>query len=1761
MATNIVKRAGIVAAMACAFVQLAVARPVAEFTTTTTSGCSPLKVQFTNASTNGKKFQWFFGNGNSSSLFHPAAVYNKPGKYSVSLIVTDSLGFSDTLIRENYITVFASPVAFFNSDKQSVCKDEYIQFNDKTTLGNGSLTYWVWDFGDGGFGYGKKPTHQFKSSGIFDVALSVKDTNGCESMLKLKSYINVKAAPEMNVTSANNKLCTAPAVVDFNANVVASGKYSCNWWFGDGDSLLGSSKVQHTYQSGGKYGLKVLVTDEYGCKSVKSYADFVQIAPPTADFKVADSVICLGSKAYFENHSAPRNGRGNFSWDFGDGNTTTIENPWYEYKKPGVYTVTLRYFWEGCTAQVVRSNAIRVLPAPYLKINPSDTAICRQIGKKLRLTFQSEDDFKVQWQRTDKLISGADTASSFFLPIDTNGVYRIRIEGVSMNGCGNVKDSVLVTVRGPFAGLSMSKSSGCLPYNSTVKFNGFSAAPIVKYEWYYQKESSVGTSPEFSLVNSKFGVSRIYLKITDENGCKDSLYDFLAAGIKVKSVFEIEKYTICSNEELKVFNLSPVQSPDTVVFLYSWFGKDTIPLPFGDTVKIKFRTNPSENVKLSFTASSFGCGSQDVKTIKVLGPYLKGIVNSSCEKDSVFGQNLSTDYTSSFWRVYRKDSTVEDDTEKNFAESIPKMNHLWLYAFNSNSHCSDSIEMPIKIDPQTPRFTIELNCIKGLISTHNEYKGLTDSMFLWFVKSLDNGKVVTYRARHLKDVAINPGYYEISLQVLNAKFDCTPAAKMKLRVNAIAGMKPAVSLDRSNCFPVTITMKDGYRSFWRNADWKIDNKWILKDSVDEIVKSIESNSRNLLIYLFKTDSAGCSYTDTFSFAVGGSKAAISFSQSNADCLRPVLTFGAQNGHVVSGMKYTYEWDFGYRKSSKVVDTMIVPGSKVVNVSLKITDSTGCSSLDYKTINVKKGKPFADLRVISDTLVDCPPLHVRFADSSKSEFGPLTFRHWDFGDSSYSGLQSPGKLYLIPGSYGVILVVGNSSGCRDTVSVPDMVVVKGPSVAYSFDKLVGCEPHTVALSARVKGNVARFEFDMGDGVVYNQQTDKHIFAQAGEYIPRLMVTDSNGCSYSPLPTDTIVVHHSPRASFESGNYCLNSNIVVNHSSSSVDSIVEVNWFLNNKRISVNHQLELEGKFAGSWPVSLSISTVHQCSDSTSGNIRVYGTYPSFSVQKQEHCLGDVIRINDNSAADTTVASRLLYVANKPVGSSLPFLYKANERGKLDAELHVTDVLGCTSVLKLIDFLRVGDTIAPSEASIYYTTVVDNSQTETKFSLSGLTDFKSYNFYVAGPTGWKLEETKLNLNDTIAFAKGLNTLQNSYCHAITQTNFCGKETELTSVKPHCTIETKAFGDTNAVHVSWQPYAGWQSVEKYYILRKESSESNFSIVDSVKGTQTQFTDYGVYCHKEYDYKIKAAGVNNGIQYSFSDSSRAKPIHFMPFAAPEVWRTTVENDELVLTEWLPTSNHKYPVQEFYLYGKNENGNWDLKKTIAPELFSFRDKAVQVDEKSYLYAVAAKDVCGTISPVSEPGKSILLNVKTDGENQYPVLDWSEYIYWNEGVEAYDVERSLNGEEFVTIGETSSENRSFVDKTVPATCIKYVKYRVVAKRAQPLYVSDSVLNVVSVSNEVDFTPEIRFYIPNAFTPDANNLNETFHPTGMYYKSYRLKIYNRYGEKLFDVEGCNPSWDGIYMGQPVMEGIYVYEVEALDYSQKNYVFSGSIQVLK
>jgi beta propeller repeat protein len=250
-----------------------IAKPVAAFSVSPTSGRAPLNVKFTDTSTGTPtKWKWDFGDGSKSFLQNPTHKYSKAGKYTVTLTVTNAAGIN-TVTKSNYITVTAKPAAAFSASPTSGKSPLNVKFTDKST---GSPTKWKWDFGDGISSTKQNPTHKYSKAGKYTVTLKVTNAVGINTVTK-SNYITVTGTSQAPTADFWGWPLSGKAPLKVTFTETSKGSpTSWKWDFGDGKYSTEKSPT-HTYSSAGTYTVKLTATNEAG-SSTKSKWKYIKVA-------------------------------------------------------------------------------------------------------------------------------------------------------------------------------------------------------------------------------------------------------------------------------------------------------------------------------------------------------------------------------------------------------------------------------------------------------------------------------------------------------------------------------------------------------------------------------------------------------------------------------------------------------------------------------------------------------------------------------------------------------------------------------------------------------------------------------------------------------------------------------------------------------------------------------------------------------------------------------------------------------------------------------------------------------------------------------------------------------------------------------------------------------------------------------------------------------------------------------------------------------------------------------------------------------------------------------------------------------------------------------------------------------------------------------------------------------------------------------------------------------------------------------------------
>jgi gliding motility-associated-like protein len=343
------------------------------------------------------------------------------------------------------------------------------------------------------------------------------------------------------------------------------------------------------------------------------------------------------------------------------------------------------------------------------------------------------------------------------------------------------------------------------------------------------------------------------------------------------------------------------------------------------------------------------------------------------------------------------------------------------------------------------------------------------------------------------------------------------------------------------------------------------------------------------VSLSVVDEYGCRDSKTLPTAViiAQPKAAFALSDTNT-CTGRNITFT----NTSSGLAPSYTWYFGDGNTSTATNPLHTYNQTgVYNIKLVAKDRYGCTDSVTRPNLVTITYPKAKL-LVSDTIGTCPPLLVTFTNRSTD----YTSIAWDFGDGTGSKLDTASHFYTQPGTYIAKLVATGPGGCTDTIR--QKIVVKGPSGSFSYSPLTGCSPLTVNFTASTQ-NSKSLLWDFSDGYTMPSQgtTISHTYVSAGDYVPKIIVTDDAGCSVPIVGKDTIRVK-SVVTSFDlnATTFCNDGRVQFTNNTVSNDYITGYQWSFGDGTTSTSQHPAHHYNKAGSYTVQLKATTRSGCTES-------------------------------------------------------------------------------------------------------------------------------------------------------------------------------------------------------------------------------------------------------------------------------------------------------------------------------------------------------------------------------------------------------------------------------------------------------------------------------------------------------------------------------------------------------------------------------------
>lgn len=368
------------------------------------------------------------------------------------------------------------------------------------------------------------------------------------------------------------------------------------------------------------------------------------------------------------------------------------------------------------------------------------------------------------------------------------------------------------------------------------------------------------------------------------------------------------------------------------------------------------------------------------------------------------------------------------------------------------------------------------------------------------------------------------------------------------------------------------------------------------------------------------------------------------------------------------------------------------------------------------------------------------------------------------------------------------------------------------------------------------------------------------------------------------------------------------------------------------------------------------------------------------------------------------------------------------------------------------------------------------------------------------------------------------------------------------------------TDQLDLSWNLYDTWTAGVSVYEIWVSVNGAPSAMVASLSNTSTTYTYSGFNDGDQLCIEVHAIRAD-GTAVSVSNSYCATFFTIRP-AQYNVMRNGTVTGNQVSVEWYPDTNAD--IASFMVQRSTDNVSFDDIHQIfpvfpLPATESYTDATAIPSSRSYYYKVYSTDSCGT-QKNSGYVRTIHLS-GNDNANFTNSLQWNPFEMTNATVTGYNVYRDV-GAGMVLLTTLGSPDLSFLDDVSSfVNVVDNFCYQVECTYDLNAPENGVIESLTSVSNTVCVEQGPRIYVPDAIVPDG--INSVFKPVIVYGEpdGYDMKIFDRYGQVLFETNDINAGWDGMYQGKPVPLGTYGYLISFTATNGRHITKKGNVTVVR
>ncbi|MFN8283382.1 MAG: PKD domain-containing protein [Chitinophagales bacterium] len=1008
---------------------------------------------------------------------------------------------------------FAQLNADFIPSKDKGCAPLYVSFRN-TSTGNQDSCFWNLGV-NGNTSDDCNPGAIFNSPGTYTIKLTIFKAGASSTVSKT---ITVFKDPVSNF-NANPRIGCVPFDVQFqDLSTLGDAPITAwTWDFGDGN-INTTRNPLHTYNNSGNSSVSLIVTDANGCKNTLTKTDFIIKAnKPTVDFSVNNSHTCILPFAAQFTSTVVGTAPISYSWDFGNGATSTASNPTYNYNQYGNYNVLLTVKdANNCSSTKAIPNGVRLEKFDIQTDLPASTCTDKNISPTV---FSNYSPFFCNWDFGNGRTSTNNTPTFNY---DNPGTYTVNLTATNSDGCRDSSNFTVVVNEAPKAGFTMSQNASCIASNFTLTNTTTGA---VQYKWIIKRNNTtVATStvenPTFYL--DDFGSYDVILEATSANGCKaiiDSSNAIYVGNDKLNPTVDIDH----GCKTLRVHfnaNLTHNFTPTSIVW------------DFGDGT-----TGTGENPYHNYTDTGTYYATITVTydapcpvLKKRIGPIRVGdkypftgdfdLTTVCVHKEMVTYHATGGIPTTEFTWLFG-DGTDEgrDVTHIYTSPSQPKKYMVTLIA--DNNTCKDTLEIKeIFVAYPEARFSTTQVCGAQTVNITNESKGFDRATWDFgdgtIINTMDMSLTHTYPSSYTTA--------SILLIVYNDSTGCVDSMRKNINFSVLDSINFSI-LNKKGCAPLFVVFNAPADSNIISYSW--DLGYGLRVNGNPAI-GLYPNPGQYIVHLTVRYRNGCSVQSSIVDTVTVIDMQPNFVlQKVSGCNPARFSFiNISNTNEAPITRTTWYLDNG---SPQTGDDASYTISGVGNhkVRMVVENEFGCKDSVTKTVKIEPIK--ADFTVNKNDV--CAGTEITFNNLSTGN--NLKFL-WDFGDGTTSTDSTPTHVFADERNYDIKLKAYDGTGCEDNKTKNAFVRIKNLHVNFTASPTFKTCPDLISdfqLQAPPNTEYKNIIWDFGNGNQSNNNNThpQSVYTRSDSFDVKLVVVDTNNCSDTILKKDYIIVS-GPQGSF-------------------------------------------------------------------------------------------------------------------------------------------------------------------------------------------------------------------------------------------------------------------------------------------------------------------------------------------------------------------------------------------------------------------------------------------------------------------------------------------------------------------------------------------------------------------------------------------------------------------------------------------------------